>query len=253
MHRVKARVESNVKVAPGIHRLRLSSPEIALEAEPGQFVHVLCGENRDYILRRPFSVHRVRNGSFDLLIQVVGRGTTYLSQLEAGDVLDVTGPTGRGFEFTGNFKKGLLVAGGIGVAPLVFLAEGLRENGKEIYFLYGAATREGLVCLDDLREVVQKIFSVTEDGSFGYEGLLTEFFSEVFQECSPNRIFACGPEEMLRKVAASTAGTVPCQISLERKMACGIGACLSCVCRTREGYKRVCVDGPVFDASEIIW
>ncbi|MDI6891505.1 MAG: dihydroorotate dehydrogenase electron transfer subunit [Actinomycetota bacterium] len=253
MHRVKARVESNAKVVHGVHRLRLSSSEIALEAEPGQFVHVLCGENRDYILRRPFSVHRVQNGSFDLLIQVVGKGTTYLSQLESGDALDIMGPIGRGFEFTGNFEKSLLVAGGIGVAPLVFLAERLREDGKETHFLYGAATREGLVCLEDLSTVVQKVFSVTEDGSFGYEGLLTEFFGEAFQEYNPDRIFACGPEEMLRKVAESTAGTVPCQVSLERKMACGIGACLSCVCRTREGYRRVCVDGPVFDASEIIW
>lgn len=254
MYQLKVEVESNEKVVEDVYKLRINSPQIASSAQPGQFVHLLLNEDRSFILRRPFSIHRVVKDSFEVLFQVVGKGTKHLSTIKSGNFLDVIGPVGKGFEIDKGFKNILLLAGGIGIAPLVFLAESLKEEKKDVYVLFGALNFKKLVCLSYLEQCAKKAFCVTEDGSFGFQGLVTEFLSEPLTICKPDIIVACGPEIMLKKVAEFARDTqIPCQVSLERRMGCGIGACLSCVCETHSGYKRVCVDGPVFEANEIVW
>lgn len=255
MIQTEAPVMTNKEMAPGYYDLRLFSPEIAMTAQPGQFVHILCDQDRGFILRRPFSIARLLSGNvFELLFQVVGKGTAILSKLQARQPVDVIGPLGCGFEISQGLSKVVLVAGGIGVAPLIFLADVLTSRGIETYILQGAATKKELLYFMDLRSTATRVLPVTEDGSLGRQGVVTDFLPAAIEKEKPQRIYACGPEQMLKKVAeVATEYKTPCQISLERRIACGLGACYSCVCQTKSGYKRVCAEGPVFNAQEIIW
>lgn len=254
MYQLKVEVESNEKVSQNIYKIRFHSPQIASLANPGQFVHLLINEDRSYILRRPFSIHRVIKDSFEILFQVVGKGTKHLSKVVKGSVFDVIGPIGHGFEVKDEFKNILVVAGGIGIAPLMFLSESLKAKDKEVCVLFGAPMMERLVCLSDLEECANKAYCVTDDGSFGFKGVATDYLNEVLTAGKPDLIAACGPEEMLKIIVKfAKERQIPCQVSLERRMGCGIGACFSCVCETIDGYKRVCVDGPVFDVNELVW
>lgn len=254
-HRVKAEVLGKEELAPGVMRLKLFSEEISKSAQPGQFVHVLCGEGRDFILRRPFSVHRLLPGSaFEILFQVVGRGTAALSEVHLHDFIDVIGPLGRPFNIPEGLSAALLVAGGIGIAPLVFLAEKLAVQKVKIYVVQGAATQHRLFCYMDLKRLSRQIFTATEDGSAGHRGRVTDVLANVVRQTSPERIYSCGPEAMLKKVADQALSYgIDCEVSIERRMACGVGACLSCACQTKRGYSLACKDGPVFRADELLW
>lgn len=235
--------------------LRLFCPEIARIARPGQFVHVKCGDDRDYILRRPFSIHRVTSDSaFELLIRKVGKGTRFLSGVTPQSQLDMIGPLGNGFEISGETKKAVVVAGGLGVAPIVFLAEELISRHVRLHTILGAQTRDKLYYYMDFKRMGRDVHVATDDSSQGHGGFASELVPRVIEDCSPDVIYACGPEPMLAAVAdfAGEYG-VPCQVCLEAYMACGVGACLSCVCETVDGPLRVCVDGPVFDATRIVW
>ena len=251
--------------APQIFRLRLSSPRIAREAQPGQFLHLRIREGTDPLLRRPFSIHRVdrERGEVQVLYQVVGRGTRLLSRRPTGECLDVLGPLGHGFEVCEEGGGVLLVAGGIGMAPLIFLWEDL-FRGRAVTALIGARSRDGILCHDLLRSGGATVHIATDDGSFGHRGLVTDLLNaqlEAGREASASPVvYACGPVAMLASVAAlCRAYGVPCQVSLESRMACGVGACLGCVLKVRSsvppGYatKRVCKEGPVFDAEEVIF
>ncbi|MDI6821694.1 MAG: dihydroorotate dehydrogenase electron transfer subunit [Actinomycetota bacterium] len=255
MFQVKAHVLLKEQIAPGIYTLRFFCREIASRAKPGQFIHVKCGENRNFILRRPFSIHRILGpDTFEILFKVVGKGTSCLAQLHPHEILDIIGPMGSGFTIDDGLKSTILVAGGMGIAPLVSLIEEIDLQRIRLYILQGAATRERLLYFMYLKRIARKIFLATEDGSIGHKGLVTDLLHVAIKECKPDCIYACGPEEMLKEVAEiSSEFEIPAQVSMERRMGCGIGACLSCVCDTRDGYKRVCIDGPVFDATEIVW
>jgi len=225
------------------------APSIAQEAQPGQFVHIRVTDAVHPILRRPFSICSAGKGTIDVLIKVVGEGTEILSSKKSGDILDIIGPLGRPFRM--EEKPALLVAGGIGVAPLYFLAQKLKMTGKDILFLYGARTKDDLVLKDEIYSLANKSTFVTEDGSIGMKGIVTSFLdADILKGCA---IYACGPDAMLSAVQKKLRALgKTAQFSLENHMGCGVGACQGCVVETVNGYRRVCIDGPIFMSSDII-
>jgi len=237
-------------------RLRLR-PAKPFAAQPGQFAMVKVGEGMDPLLRRPFSIHRVtggESGEFELLFRVVGAGTERLARVHVGDRVDVLAPLGRGFRPQG--RHPLLVGGGVGVAPLLFLAESLLQDGARPKLLLGARADRDVLCHDDFRCLAVPYALATEDGSMGEPGLVTALLDRELQAGAEGvAVYACGPAPMLAAVARLCARAgVPCQVSLEAHMACGVGACLGCVVPgTSQPYLRVCKEGPVFDAGEIDW
>jgi dihydroorotate dehydrogenase electron transfer subunit len=203
-------------------------------------LHILCG---DRILRRPFSIHRIREKGVEVLFKIKGAGTEWLSKRSAGDILDIAGPCGKGFKIED--KKCVLIGGGIGIAPLLSLAESLKE--KPI-ILIGAKNRDEILCVKDFEAIGADVAIATEDGSFGYRGYVTELLSEKYP------IYACGPRAMLKKIAEfAKKNGVSCQVLVEERFGCGVGACMCCAVLTKKGYKRVCADGPVFSAEELLW
>jgi dihydroorotate dehydrogenase electron transfer subunit len=255
MYHQQVEVLTREEIAPQVISLRLFSTEIAKLAQPGQFVHVKCGVGRSFILRRPLSIHRVlANNTFEIIFKVYGQGTRSLSTVGHRDFIDVLGPLGQGFRLFEGTKSALLIAGGLGIAPLYFLAEDLAAKQVKIYFLQGAETKQELIKYMELKRFSRQLFVSTVDGSTGYKGQVTDLLEEVIDKVRPDQVFACGPNEMLKRTAnICLARHVACQVSIERRMACGIGACLSCTCQTTSGYKLVCKDGPVFEANELIW
>jgi dihydroorotate dehydrogenase electron transfer subunit len=217
----------------------------------------------DPLLRRAFAVHWVEPeaGLFDILYGVVGKATRILSHLRAADTLDVLGPLGRGFEIDLS-REQFLMAGGVGTAPLLFLAQELRRRGASARLFYGVRTAAKLVRMDAFRALGVEVVAATEDGSEGARGLVTDILLPALmaEGIGPPQatVYGCGPKPMLAAVARLCRGMdVPCQVSLHAFLACGIGACLSCAIprRVEPGqeptYAKVCADGPVFAAEEV--
>lgn len=247
-------VVRNERVATGVGLLVVRAPRIATTVQPGQFVHLRIATGTDFLLRRPFSVHRVAGETLEILYQVLGRGTHELSLRGAGDVMDAIGPLGRGWRVPEGAAHVLLVAGGLGAAPLGMLAERLAARGVAVSVAQGAPTADRLVARDLFEAVARRVAVATDDGSAGDRGFVTVVSERLLAQDRPDVVCVCGPEVMARAVAAQAASAgVECQVSLERLMACGVGACLSCVVTTTSGRKRACVDGPVFDAEEVCW
>jgi dihydroorotate dehydrogenase electron transfer subunit len=229
------------KKAEGIFLLTLESGGISFK--PGQFVNVLCAQNADFILRRPYSVFNARRDTFQLLFEVKGKGTRALARKEEGMLVDIIAPLGKGFSLN---KKALLVAGGMGIAPLNYLAQSL----SDAVVFAGARTKDLLLTFGLSREM--KVYEVTDDGSTDFKGKVTNLLLEKFDKVNPNFVYACGPEPMLKTVIRfAEEKEIQAEVSLERYMACGTGVCLSCICRTSEGLKRVCTEGPVFGVNEL--
>jgi dihydroorotate dehydrogenase electron transfer subunit len=261
----KAKILAKDEVIPGVFLLGLHSPQVVSQSQPGQFLHLRVGEGPEPLLRRPLSVFQVdsQKGIVGLLFRAVGRGTHVLSQKKAGEVVDLIGPLGQGFSILPGRRMILLVAGGLGVAPLFFLAEVLMQRGMTVRFLLGAKTRSQLLCRRQLERLGANLLVSTDDGSEGFHGPITQLLEEQLRQgnyqAHSTMICSAGPEPMLARVTslASQYG-ISGQISMERHMACGLGACLGCVvqCRARDGgreYRRVCIDGPVFGHEEVIF
>lgn len=247
-------VVRNERVTAGVGLIALRAPRIAATVQPGQFVHLRIARGADFLLRRPFSVHRVSGDTLEVLYQVLGRGTAALAEREPDDVMDAIGPLGHGWTVPEGVAHALLVAGGLGAAPLGMLAERLAERGIAVSVAQGAPTAQRLVARDLFDRVARRCEVATDDGSAGEHGFVTAVSDRLMREARPDIVYVCGPEAMERAVAAQAAtADIACQVSLERLMACGIGACLSCVVTTVHGRKRACVDGPVFEAGEVCW
>lgn len=251
MKQVSATIISNIELMPRHHLIRIEAPEIARESVPGQFINIGCGH--DFILRRPLSIHQVDNShQISILFAVVGAGTHWLSQRHKGDKLDVLGPLGNGFSVQPASKKLLLAAGGIGIAPLVFLAQKVLKGGKFIKLLLGARTKDGLYPRELMPEGIETLIT-TEDGSEGTKGKVTDALPGYVGWA--DQIYACGPLAMYQSIAKQRENwkSKPLvQVSLEVRIGCGIGACFGCSIKTKNGMKRVCRDGPVFNLDEII-
>ena len=247
------------RIYQDIFRMLLESGEIARDSRPGQFVHLRVAEGEDPLLRRPLSVHRVhrKNGTFELLYRVVGRGTQMMSEAEAGVAFDMMGPLGKGFSIDGDFSQALVVAGGMGSAPVFFLMDELIASGKNVTLLWGAKQADEIFGLPDLESSGVEVMIATEDGSLGLCGLVTELLEQKLGDLNdPNAVrgFVCGPEPMLRCVQDIAKNTsFDWQVSVEERMACGMGVCIGCAVSTTEGYKMVCSDGPVFDLKEVVF
>lgn len=253
--RVLSEIVSNVKLAENIFKVTIKAENISDVAVPGQFLHIKIIEGDYPLLRRPFSIHHINESNVTILYQVKGIGTELLSTKKAGDRLDVMGPIGNGFTIDSN-KNSLLIGGGMGIAPLPFLAKKIRDGGSRLALVYGVRNSSDLVETENLKKLVDDFFICSQDGEVGSKGLVTEL---PLKYSDYDRIFACGPRPMLEAVSnlAKSAG-VACEVSLEEQMACGIGACLGCSTKTTsdqgdEAYRRVCVDGPVFDSSKVVW
>ncbi len=247
-------VVANDRVAEGVGLMRLHCPGIGAEAQPGRFVQLRIRREASFILRRPFSVHAASEEGIEILYQVLGVGTRELSLLRPGARMDAVGPLGNGFSIPDGTEHALVVAGGLGCAPLLFLVRELSRVGVAVTVAFGAPTRDRLVRLDAFSALARRVEPATDDGSEGRRGLVTDLVPGLIEDDAPDIIYSCGPEPMSRTVAeqAVRAG-VPCEVSLERLMACGIGACLSCVVTTVDGRERACVEGPVFDAERVVW
>jgi dihydroorotate dehydrogenase electron transfer subunit len=241
------------EIAEGIFLVRLRSEHLARHSAPGQFVNIRCGESCMPLLRRPFSISRVEGDSIELVFNVVGQGTRMLASKRPGDQVDVLGPLGRPFRYSGSFETALLVGGGLGVAPLPFLAESLVKEGKKVATFIGARAAKYLT---DKHLVNLRI--ATDDGSKGFRGTVVELVKEHLakSEVVKPKIFGCGPTKMLKALAELAASsTMECELSLEGDMACGIGLCQGCPVERAEGKKKyalVCVDGPTFNSNDII-
>jgi len=234
---------------PGAYLVWLESPEIASEAQPGQFVMVCCGE--ETLLRRPLSIHQQDGGRIALLFNVVGKGTQWLSERQAGEAIDLLGPLGNGFTINPESNNLLLVAGGMGIAPLRFLADKAIEQGCSVKLLLGGRTAAQLYP-DNLMPGGIDIIYTTEDGTSGEKGMVTDIMADFAGQA--DQIFACGPLPMYRNLAENFPQLKkPVQISLEVRMGCGRGICYGCTVKTRRGLRQVCTDGPVFDLGDILW
>ncbi|MDD5731035.1 MAG: dihydroorotate dehydrogenase electron transfer subunit [Candidatus Omnitrophica bacterium] len=253
MLKTKAKIVKNTRVAKNYHKILLSAAQIAKAAKPGQFLSIKVSDNYGPLLRRPFSVHRAAGSNIEVLYEVVGEGSRILSGRKPGEYLDIIGPLGNGFSIA-RAGRPILVAGGMGVAPLVFLAEKLTGSGALV--LIGAKTKGHIPCEKEFINAGCEVKIATDDGSRGFKGYVTDLLKKTLSAADYRRstIYACGPGPMLKGVSrVSEERNIPAQVSLEAHMACGIGACLGCVVWTKDGYKRVCKEGPVFEANQIIW
>lgn len=270
------------EVSPGVFRTLLTGEEIARESVAGQFVNVQVSPTTDPLLRRPFSVHAVYpdKGIFSLLYVVVGRGTKLLQRIPTGEKVSVVGPLGRGFDLGDSpDDEHIVVAGGCGSAPLHFLCDALcaKWGCEQITVLAGGRSKDAVLCEAEFREHGVQVGVATDDGSYGHGGFVTQLLEQELgnreqgtgTEPSRVRVYSCGPHAMMREVAriCREARVASCQVSLENNMACGLGVCMGCVqkaldhdCTCAGGsdndqwrFKRVCTDGPVFDAEDVIW
>ncbi len=249
----KARVKSNSELMPGTRLVWLDAPAIAEVARPGQFVMVRCAEGHDPLLRRPLSIHKTDDsGGVALLFEVVGRGTAWLAECAPGDSVDLMGPLGNGFSIQPAAKGLLLVAGGIGIAPLAFLAEEASRREKRVTMLQGGTQEASLLYPRHQLPPRAMVVSATDDGSWGEKGLVTGLIDQFVGQS--DQVFACGPRAMYESmVGLDCLKGKSVQVSLEERMACGLGACYGCTVKTKMGPKQVCHDGPVFELSDLVW
>jgi dihydroorotate dehydrogenase electron transfer subunit len=257
-HKTRGKLLENRRLDQHHVLFTVEAAEVAEITQPGQFVHVVAGDSRDPLLRRPISIFSCdkQSGTLGLLFRVVGQGTRHLADMTEGSSLDILGPLGTGWPMAVP-GRAVLVAGGIGVAPMPFLAQEYRNMGRDVSFLLGARTKSELLAFDELRKTGVSLAIATDDGSQGHKGFVTELLiAEVKKDAEAKTILACGPGPMLRAVQKIAAEhDVLCYVSLEQRMACGIGACLGCTVRLAPpatGYKKVCNDGPVFDSRMVV-
>jgi dihydroorotate dehydrogenase electron transfer subunit len=240
--------------------LNIKGPQIAAAVQPGQYAFIRCTGSTDPFLRRPISICHVNReeGTIGLLVKVVGKGTGIISRYRAGDSVDMMGPIGTPFPLLEGSRP-LLVAGGIGIAPLMLLAEELAANGIKAVTLYSAASEKSLFFRQRLRRV-SELKVATEDGSIGIKGTAIDLLEEEIAAKRYSHIYTCGPKAMMAKVQKiAIKNGIDGFVSLEERLACGIGACSGCAFPIRTGengkqeYKKVCVDGPVFALEEVVF
>lgn len=245
-------------IAPGIMRLTLQHPEKLPPYTPGQFFHVRVTESYDHLLRRPISLCLAdeEQRTVTLVYRISGKGTALLARRHPGESLDVLGPLGHGFPLHAQDRHVLLLGGGIGVPPLLELARQLHGQGKRVTIVVGFQRKDQALLLSELQSYGD-VFIATEDGSLGRSGFVTACLTEELL-AGVQRYYACGPSPMLAALQQMLRDRVPGYLSLEERMGCGIGACMGCVHEVREkdgsvGYRRVCHDGPVFAAEEVLF
>ena len=249
----EAEILSNAEVAEKIFCLTVDAPELAESARAGQFVHVKI--SNEFTLRRPFGIASTAGGHVKIFYRVVGRGTETLSTKKVGERLNILGALGNGYSPCNG--KILLVGGGMGLAPLLCAAEKAMRNGTArsllADILIGGRTKDEVIFWqEEFRPYVEKISITTDDGSYAKKGFVIDLLPEILSTGNYSAIYTCGPEIMMRGVAKlAKENNLPCEVSFEKRMACGLGACLSCSIDTVDGRKKVCKDGPIFNAEKV--
>lgn len=261
---VKGRILHHDQVAQDIYLLSLYAPEIAMGSKAGQFIHIRCCHGFDPLLRRPFSLSDIdrETGAVSIIYEVRGKGTKLLSGYPEGHEVDIMGPLGKGFslEDLTSMDQAILVGGGIGAPPMAALAQALADKGlSKVTIILGGTSKNKLLPEEIFAKTGAKLLFATDDGGKGHKGFVTELLPQLVQDQAEKYfVFACGPEGMLKAVSDyCIPHHIPCQLSLEEIMACGIGACQGCVCKVKGetgfDYVRVCREGPVFEAREVVW
>lgn len=251
-------IVGNKELFPRVYKMVIISPSAAETAVPGQFLHIRCSEGFSPLLRRPISISGVHTdeGTVEIIYRVVGEGTKWLSKRAPGYDLDILGPLGHGFPLPATGANPVLVGGGLGVAPLLFLAQRIAELRDANLSLpracIGFSTAEEVYGVEELKAAKFDIHVTTDDGTYGKKGFPTDLLQEDIK--SGDILYACGPLPLLSKVASiGRQRNIAAYISLEERMACGIGACIGCSVKSEgEGYLKVCKDGPVFEAGQVI-
>jgi dihydroorotate dehydrogenase electron transfer subunit len=263
-----ARVVEHVRLADRTYRVRLHAPDVAAAVRPGQFVMLRLPHTSDPLLGRPFALYDLSpdGDALDVVYLVVGKMTGRLADVQPGEAVEVWGPLGKPFPEVGEVERVRLVAGGIGQTPFLAYARELlgargyggdapRRRAQAVTLYYGVRTAALAAGVDDFRAAGVEVQLASDDGTLGTKGFVTHLLAA---DGAAGPVVGCGPEPMLHALAKLTAGWgVTCHVSLETPMACGVGACFSCVTKVKAGggwdYKRVCVDGPVFDAAGLVW
>jgi dihydroorotate dehydrogenase electron transfer subunit len=261
-------VSANDEIRTGYLLMTLRVPRSFSDPQPGQFVMIRIAGLQDPFLSRPLSIFTFSRGRSHcfvrLLYRVAGKGTQILSGLIPGSQVEVSGPLGKGYTVNPARENRVLIAGGIGVAPLSLMAQHLYQSNRRgenpaVVYL-GAKTADEVMGLDFLRQYCNSIKVCTDDGSLGEKSLVTRALQKDLKKYDPARttIYACGPKSMLQSLARMLKGRYFCQVSLEERMACGVGACMGCAVAVRDekgdkAYRRACADGPVFELKDVIW
>ncbi|KRU27875.1 dihydroorotate dehydrogenase electron transfer subunit [Clostridium botulinum] len=237
----KVKVIENKSISTGIFKMTL---EGAFKGKPGQFYMIRAWQDEP-ILWRPISIHDINDNSIEFLYKLEGRGTKILSKIKSEEEVEIMGPLGNGFDLEKIKGKIAIVTGGIGIAPMNYLIKSMKNIDMDIY----AGFRDEVYCIEDFNNLVDKVVPVTEDGSSGEKGYVTDYFHPEDYDL----VLCCGPEIMMNKVILMCREKkIPLYVSMEKRMACGIGACLVCTCKTKFGNKRTCKDGPVFKGEDIL-
>lgn len=241
----------NILLGNDVFKMVVSAPEICKVSQPGQFVEVKTGRPNSPLLRRPISIADVEDDKLTIIYRIVGEGTQLMSECKTGESVNILGPLGKGFDLTA--QKPLLTGGGIGIAPMIFLARALQAKRPSL--LLAARSKEDVVFWKELFQAYcPQIDVTTDDGSLGTKGNIMALLPQLCENEAYDKIYTCGPTPMLKAIASySQEINVPCQLSLESHMACGIGVCLACSCNSADKSQRlkICQNGPVFEAGEV--
>ncbi len=248
------------QLKPDIFKYSVKAPNIVKEAKPGHFIEIRVSEQTEPFLRRPISIHKLdkENGILEFIFQVKGKGTEILAKKEIGSQIDIIGPLGYGtFQFDGYTNLAIL-GGGIGVFPLYELAKNAKESNKTVNIYLGFRSKDFVVLEEEFKNVSNKLVITTDDGSYAEKGFAINYLEKDIEEGKVDSIYACGPLPMLKAVQKlALEKEIPCQISLEEKMGCGLGVCLGCAVKTAKSpkeapeYWHVCKAGPVFNAKDV--
>ncbi|MBF0120169.1 MAG: dihydroorotate dehydrogenase electron transfer subunit [Desulfobacterales bacterium] len=263
MFQEKTKILWNELIKPSYYRLGLKCNNNYSFALPGQFIMLYIPDDMPSLLRRPFSIHKITSSKdkkgdiIEILYKVIGKSTQKLSNQKQDMVIDIIAPLGKGFFLSDSLKRVFIVAGGIGIAPMVFLASFFKEklndtSGWKLFL--GGKTEQDLLCEQEFINLNMPVYKTTEDGSAGQKGFITQELERQITVTQPELICACGPMGMLKSVSViAEKYCIPCQVSMETMMACGMGACLACAVEKKESekYFHVCLDGPVFDAASL--
>lgn len=256
---VKAELVKKEFLKDDICRMCIKSTEIAESAKPGQFLEIRVVDNVEPLLRRPISIYNAdeATGEVEFIFQIKGKGTDLLAKRNVGEKLDILGPLGYGtFKFEG-YKNVAIIGGGIGIFPLHELSKRAKAAGVNSSIYIGFRNKDLVVLEDEFKEVCDDLILATDDGSYARSGFAINFLKEDVKKNKPDCIYACGPLPMLKAIQSfAKEENIPCQISLEERMACGMGVCLGCAVKyvenEKEQYKHVCKNGPVFNAENVV-
>lgn len=258
--KLQAKLLEKIKLKENIYHFKVEAPQIVNIAKPGHFIEIRVSNNTEPFLRRPISIHNLdkEKGILEFIFQVKGKGTKILSEKNIGETIDIIGPLGSGTFKYDKFQNIAVIGGGIGVFPLYELAKLAKNDNKNVNIYLGFRSKDFVLLEDEFKSVSDKFIFTTDDGSYGEKGFAINFLEKDIEEGKVDSIYACGPTPMLKAVRKlAIEKDIPCQISLEERMGCGLGVCLGCAVKTAKSpneapeYWHVCKGGPVFEAKDV--